>query len=218
MAKTPAPEAARDRAPSLPRAGQSRRQDRHRHRRHSGAWGGHRAAVRRARRGGNRDLRPQRGEGRAGCKRHHRGRLSDRVRASRSRQSRRLPQGRRRGGEALRARGRAGQRRRTERPGRHFRHDRGALQRDLRRQRARAVLPHSGDRADHAAAKDRGRHRQHTVHIGPWRAAIHRRLLRLEGGARDPHSQRCPFASSSFAFASMASTSAGCRRRARTAS
>ena len=35
----PCPRGRRDRAPSLPRAGQSRRQDRHRHRRHAGAWG-----------------------------------------------------------------------------------------------------------------------------------------------------------------------------------
>ena len=46
------------------------------------------------------------------AKRHLGGRLPDRLRPGRSRQSRRLPQGRRRGGQALRARRRAGQRRR----------------------------------------------------------------------------------------------------------
>ena len=52
----------------------------------------------------------------------------------------------------------------------------------------------------------------------PWRAAAHHRLLRIEGRARDPDPQRRPLARSNSASASTASTSAGCRRRARTAS
>ena len=80
-------------------------------------------------------------------------RLSDGLRQRRSRQGRRLPQHHRRGGQAVRPRRRARQRRGADRPGRHFRHHRGALQRDLRRQRARRLLPHSGDRARHAPAK-----------------------------------------------------------------
>ena len=107
---------------------------------------------------------------------------------------RRLPQGDRRGGRALRPRRRARQRRRADRPRQHFRHHRGALQRDFRRQRARAVLPHPGDRAHHAAREDRGLDRQHPVDVGPWRAAVHHRLLRLEGRARHPDPQRRPFA------------------------
>ena len=78
---------------------------------------------------------------------------------------------RRRGGQAVRPRRRARQRRRPDRPRRHLRHDRGAVQRDFRRQCARAVLSHPGGGADHAPGEDRGRDRQHPVDVGPWRAA-----------------------------------------------
>ena len=36
--------------------------------------------------------------------------------------------------------------------------------------------------------------RQHPVDVGPWRAAVHHRLLRIEGRARDPDPQRRPLA------------------------
>ena len=49
-------------------------------------------------------------------------------------------------------------------------------------------------RADHAAGEDRGLDRQHPVDVGPWRAAVHHRLLRVEGRARHPDPQRRPFA------------------------
>ena len=98
----------------------------------------------------------------------------------------RLPQGRRQGGRALWTRRRARQRRRADRPRRHIRHDRTALQRDFRRQRARAVLPHPGDRAHHAPGEDRGRDRQHPVDVGPWRSAPHHRLLRIRRARSRP--------------------------------
>ena len=61
----------------------------------------------------------------------------------------------RRGGPPIRPRRRACQRRRADRPGRHLRHHRRALQRDFRRQCPRAVLPDPGDRAHHAPGEDR---------------------------------------------------------------
>ena len=73
-------------------------------------------------------------------------------------------------------------------------------------------------RAHHAAREDRRRDRQHPVDVGPRRTAVHHRLLRLQGRARDADPQRRPFAASSSASASTASTSAGCRRPAKTAS
>ncbi len=43
-------------------------------------------------------------------------------------------------------------------------------------------------------AEDRGLDRQHPVDVGPWRPALHHRLLRVQGRARHPHPQRRPFA------------------------
>ena len=100
----------------------------------------------------------------------------------------------RQGGRALRPRRCAGQRRRADRSRQYFRHHRGALQRDLRRERARAVLPHSGERAHHAPGEDRGLNRQHPVDVGPRRPAVQHRLLRLQGRARHIDPQRRPFA------------------------
>ena len=56
----------------------------------------------------------------------------------------RRAQGRPGGGEGVRPRRRAGQRRRNHRPRHHPRHQPGALRRDVRRQRPRALLPHAG--------------------------------------------------------------------------
>ena len=78
-----------------------------------------------------------------------------------------------RGGSPLRTRRHAGQRRRPDRSRQHLRHHRGTVQRDFRRQRARAVLPDPGGRADHAAREDPGVDRQHPVDVGPWRPADH---------------------------------------------
>ena len=153
MAKIPRPRPARPRA-GLSRAGESERQDRDRHRRHAGARRGDRAAVRRARRGGARHLRPQRGATASGSRSEisATGCPTVFVKADLAKVADcRKVVGE--GGRAVRPRRRARQRRGADRPRRYFRHHRGALQRDLRRQRARAVLPHSGDRADHAAAR-----------------------------------------------------------------
>ena len=165
------PSSVRGRARNLSRPGQSRRQDRRGDRRHPGPRRGDRATLRRTRGRGPRHLRPQRRERRAGGEGDFRDRMSDSLRQGGSRQGRRLPQRHRRGGQAVRPGRRPGQRRRADRPGRHLRHDRGTLQRDLRRQRARAVLSHPGSGLRHAAGEDRRRDRQHPIDVGSWRAS-----------------------------------------------
>ena len=112
----------------LPRPGQSQRQDRYRHRRHAGPRRGDRTAFRRTRSGGHRHLRPERQERRAGGGGDFSRRLSDGVCQSRPREGRRLPERRQGSRPALWPRRRAGQRRRPDRPRRHLRHDRRALQ------------------------------------------------------------------------------------------
>ena len=65
-----------------------------------------------------------------------------------------------------------------------------AFRRDVRGQRARAVLPDAGLARDHEAREDRGVDRQHHLDVGPWRAELHHRLLRLEGRTDHADAQR----------------------------
>ena len=88
----------------------------------------------------------------------------------------------------------------------------------VRDQCPRAVLPDPGGGEGDAAREDRRHRRQHPVDVGPWRPALHHRLLDVEGGARRADQERRLLADAATASASTASTSAGWIRPASTTS
>ena len=107
--------------------------------------------------------------------------------------------------------------------GTHPRHLARALRRDVRRQRARTVLPDAGgDQADDPRRR-RGLDRQHRLDLRARRPAVHQPLLRLQGRADDADAQHRLLGHGATASASISSTSAGwppttsatCRRESR---
>ncbi len=171
------------------RTAAARRQDRRRHRRNAGSGRGDCPPSRQTRCNGHRLLRPQRGARRQGRGGAYRARCQGGLRPGGP--GRHRSGAKRHGGlrSSVRPRRLSGQRRRAHRPRDDPQHDARALRAHVQDQHRGALLPDAGGHPHHEARAHRGRHRQHPLRLGAWRAVVPRGLRGLEDGAGHAHQE-----------------------------